>query len=257
MNGPFTTMTLEEYQSLLSPRSQRINLDKFVSKERSIPLELDWRTKGVIPPIRNQGSCGSCYSFGSIAALESRILIEKGGNDLDLSEQEIVDCSIENNHCNGGMGSLVYEYIKKNGLVLEKEYPYTAIYSGTCKRGTKKSFVRINGSKTVERYHEPSLVRALQDGPVDVAIDASQPTFQLYSQGIYYDKSCKNHFSALNHEMAAIGYGSNEQGDYWIVRNSWGPSWGMQGYILMARNRNNHCGITTDAVFPIGITLNP
>lgn len=277
LEGPFAAMTLQEYRSLLS--SARVGLVQSAGKEkepskdaekasgkasgkekasenapgkaRQDPSELDWRARGVVPAVRDQGSCGSCYAFGSIAALESRVLIATGSTDIDLSEQEIVDCSTENNHCNGGMASLVYKYIKENGIGLEKEYPYTASYSGVCKRG--KRSVRITGSKTVRPFDETALVSALQDGPVDVAVDANQSSFQFYSQGIYYDERCKNAFSALNHEMTAVGYGSNEQGEYWIVRNSWGSSWGMQGYILMARNKNNHCGIATDAVFPLGV----
>jgi len=263
LEGPFAAMTLQEYRSLLSYARLGQSSEKASGKEkasenapgkaRQDPSELDWRARGVVPAVRDQGSCGSCYAFGSIAALESRVLIATGSTDIDLSEQEIVDCSTENNHCNGGMASLVYKYIKENGIGLEKEYPYTVSYSGVCKRG--KRTVRITGSKTVRPFDETALVSALQDGPVDVAVDANQSSFQFYSQGIYYDERCKNAFSALNHEMTAVGYGSNEQGEYWIVRNSWGSSWGMQGYILMARNKNNHCGIATDAVFPLGVSL--
>jgi len=143
-----------------------------------------------------------------------------------------------------------FKYIIQNkGVDTEDSYKYTA-RDGTCKFNKATIGATITSFKDVQSKSEPSLSSAIQSaGPVSVAIDASHSSFQFYSGGIYYEKQCSS--TRLDHGVLAVGYGTQSGGDYYIVKNSWGTSWGNQGYILMARNKQNNCGIATASSYPI------
>lgn len=144
-----------------------------------------------------------------------------------------------------------FKYIKDNGGIdTEKLYPYEG-KDDTCRYNAKNSGATDKGFSDLPEGSEKNLKVALATvGPVSVAIDASQESFQFYSEGVYYDPKCDS--ENLDHGVLAVGYGTDEKGqDYYIVKNSWGSSWGDEGYLKMARNRNNHCGIATSASYPL------
>merc|ERR1711934_84891 len=213
--------------------------------------EVDWRKKGAVTPVKNQGQCGSCWAFSITGSTEAAHFLATG-KLVSLSEQNLVDCSVSygNHGCNGGLMDNAFKYIINNkGVDTESSYPYQARGPLTCKfsgnhvGATLKAFHDV-----LPRQSESSLHTSVTARPVSVAIDAGHSSFQLYHSGVYYEPSCSQ--TRLDHGVLAVGYGSDNNKDYWIVKNSWGANWGQQGYIWMARNRNNNCGIATMASFP-------
>ena len=170
-----------------------------------------------------------------------------------LSEQNLIDCSY--NHgtygCNGGDPAAAFRYVKgSQGIIQDSDYPYKARVE-MCKykyNYDSKNYVSINGYKSIEKSEDALQEAVAKDGPVSVCIDASRYSFQFYSSGVYDEPSCSS--TNLDHAVAAVGYGNLNGKDYWIVKNSWGTSWGQQGYILMSRNKNNQCGIASYAFVP-------
>jgi cathepsin L len=206
---------------------------------------LDWRTSGAVTGVKNQGQCGSCWSFSSTGAIEGITKIKRG-TLVSFSEQNLMDCSTSygNQGCNGGLMTSAFKYVVANkGLDTESSYPYTA-KAGTCHYTAANSGGSITSYKSVASGSESGLITAITAQPVSVAIDASHNSFQLYKSGIYYEAACSS--TRLDHGVLAIGYGD----DYFLVKNSWGTSWGQAGYIQMARNKNNNCGIATQAAYP-------
>jgi len=217
------------------------------------PDSVDWRSQGYVTPIKDQGQCGSCWAFSAVASLEGQHF-KNAGKLVSLSEQNLVDCSRKqgNQGCNGGLMDQAFTYIKVNkGIDTEESYPYKA-------RDQKCAFKPANvgatdtGFTDIEAGNEGDLTSAIASvGPISVAIDASQSSFQFYHKGVYVDRRCSS--TQLDHGVTAVGYGTDASSklDYYIVKNSWGTSWGDAGYIMMARNHKNMCGIASSASYPL------
>lgn len=219
--------------------------------EISLPYSIDWRKKDVVSAVKNQGHCGSCWSFSATGATESIHAISTG-NLLNISEQQLIDCSgsYGNQGCNGGSMDSAFKYAIDNGLCSEKEYPYTG-EGGDCEEC--KTVVNISDYKDVVPNNEEILKRVVHQQPVSVAIQANQPSFQAYSSGVYSDPDCG---TQLDHGVLIVGYGYDmfHNLDYWIVKNSWGPDWGENGYIRIQRNIDKDtglCGIAMQPSIPI------
>ena len=223
----------------------------FVPPIQDNPASVDWRTQGYVTPIKDQGQCGSCWAFSAIASLEGQHF-KASGKLVSLSEQNLVDCSQKqgNQGCNGGLMDQAFTYIKvNNGIDTEASYPYKAV-DEKCKFKAANVGATDTGFIDISSGSEDDLVTAIATiGPISVAIDASQDSFQFYSSGIYYESACSS--TELDHGVTAVGYGSQGSGkDFYIVKNSWGTTWGDQGYIMMSRNKNNNCGIATMSSYP-------
>jgi cathepsin L len=213
------------------------------------PSSFDWRTKGAVTGVKNQGQCGSCWSFSTTGSTEGCHFIS-GKKLVGLSEQNLVDCSTSqgNQGCDGGLMTQAMQYIISNGGIdTEASYPYTA-EDGTCSYNAQNSGATLKSYTNVKSGDESDLQAKVEVGPTSVAIDASQSSFQFYSGGVYYEPSCSS--QNLDHGVLAVGWGTQDGSDYWIVKNSWGEDWGMSGYILMSRNKDNNCGIATMATLP-------
>jgi len=215
---------------------------------RDLPTSVDWRTKGYVTPVKDQGQCGSCWAFSTTGAIEG-LHFNQTGKLISLSEQQLVDCSWLDMGCNGGQPMIAYEYVRMNGgLETEAAYPYKAV-GGSCVFNKNSAVATIGGFHHVW-FSESSLQTAVATvGPISVAMDASGKDFQLYKDGIYNPSSCSSFM--LDHAVLAVGYGVDAAGkDFWLVKNSWNTTWGMQGYFNLARNAGNKCGIATSATYP-------
>lgn len=218
----------------------------------ALPQSVNWTAEGVVTPVKNQGQCGSCWAFSTTGSTESAWSISKN-ESVSLSEQQLVDCSNAegNQGCNGGLMDYGFQYIINNhGLTTEDNYPYTA-KDGTCNK-QKASNVAANiiGFTDVPPNSELALMTAIARQPVSVAVEADQSSFQMYSSGVMTATCGTN----LDHGVLAVGYGTLNNQDYWIVKNSWGADWGLNGYILLGRGAkygaNGQCGIQMDPSYP-------
>ncbi|XP_059163573.1 procathepsin L-like [Physella acuta] len=243
LKGLIPNMTLTSPQLSIAPTSLGAT---------TLPSTVDWRNSGYVTPVKNQGACGSCWAFSATGAIEGQ-LAKTTGQLVSLSESNLVDCSRPwgNSGCNGGWMNYAFQYVKDNGGIdTEASYPYVAsdracAFNQTTVGATVSSYVNV------ARGSESALLQAVATiGPISVAIDASKNSFRYYGGGIYNDRACSA--SNLNHAVLAVGYGTSATNvPFWTVKNSWGTSWGMSGYIFMSRNKKNQCGIATAASYPL------
>ncbi|KAA8524261.1 hypothetical protein F0562_010684 [Nyssa sinensis] len=218
----------------------------------TVPSTMDWRKKGAVTPIKDQGQCGCCWAFSAVAAMEGITQLTTG-KLISLAEQELVDCDTngEDQGCEGGLMDTAFQYIQQNrGLTTEANYPYKGV-DGTCNTNKEANHAaKISGYEDVPANSESALLKAVANQPVSVAIDAGGSDFQFYSSGVFTGQ-CG---TELDHGVTAVGYGTDEDGTkYWQVKNSWGTGWGEEGYIRMQRDVDANeglCGIAMQASYP-------
>ncbi|XP_078322730.1 procathepsin L-like [Crassostrea virginica] len=217
-----------------------------------MPDSVDWRTKGYVTDVKDQGQCGSCWAFSTTGSLEGQHF-RKTGKLVSLSEQQLLDCSgsFGNEGCDGGFVDSAFKYIKSvGGIETEADYPYKT-KKQHCTFDDSKIASKVSGCVDVDSGNETALQKCVAEvGPVSVAIDASRDSFQFYDGGVYDEPLCST--ERLDHAVLVVGYDTDDEGqEYWIVKNSWGEFWGDHGYIKMSRNKKNQCGIATDASYPL------
>ena len=241
-------LTRAEYQSMLGTRRAPVASSvPYATPRGRAPDEMDWRTKGVVNPIRDQGQCGSCWAFGCIQASESSYALAYG-DLLRLSESNLVDCCDRSGGCDGGFIPFTLEWIRdsQNGKVSSQEdYPYAPI-QGSCHFDPSKAIGSVKGYLRLKEDDEENLKEIVGTmGPCVCQVNANPADFHTYRSGIYNNPECIPY--AIDHSVGCVGYG-NENGDaYWIIRNSWGEQWGEKGYMRLARNAGNLCSIATEA----------
>ena len=211
---------------------------------------LDWREYNVVTPVKDQGFCGSCWSFSATGAMEGAWALHSG-DLLELSEQQLIDCSVEYGDlaCNGGLMDNAFEYAIDNNMCSEDSEPYLAEFE-SCE--PCKSVANFTSCVDVTAGNELHLKAAVSKTPVSVAIDANSNTFQLYSGGVITPSECG---TDLDHGVLLVGYGEEDGVKYWLLKNSWGDSWGENGYFKLERtdeeNTDGTCGIALQPSYPV------
>jgi len=254
----YADLNTQEFKALKSctgmtqptPVVQTTTVD--VEAVNALPASVDWRTKNAVTPIKNQGDCGSCWSFSTTGSLEGLYAITKGSL-LSFSEQQLVDCSGQygNEGCDGGWPFWALEYTQAEGIELESVYPYVGVDQTCAYAAGSVVFTNTGGYTNVTKNNEVALATAVVQQPISICVEADQPVFQLYTGGIINSASCG---TQLDHAILIVGYNVQGNQPYWIVKNSWGTSWGLAGYLYIAKssstNTNGICGIAMNPTYP-------
>lgn len=255
----FGDITAEEFKSIYTGGYKKsLETEGFLSDTRAdigfempeTPNYIDWRTKNVLNPLKDQGMCNSCWAFSATAAIEAAYAI-LNGTLYDLSEQQLVDCDTKADGCNGGDYQQAMKYAANNGLETETDYPYIVLES-KCQYDKTKSLVLNNGAKALPKKSAASFKTGLLVRPISVGIEANQDIFQFYSSGVINGTQCGDN---IDHSVLAVGYISVDGMDAFVVRNQYGQYWGQQGYAYIStddtvNNGNGVCGILADPVVP-------
>jgi len=217
----------------------------------TLPAAVDWVSEGAVTEVKNQGNCGSCWAFATVASLEGAYYL-KTGNLLEFAEQQLVSCDDVDAGCNGGWMEDAYTWIQQNkGLTTEDQYPYTSgdsASSGTCVASGYTNVADSAPSSFTDVTTESvdAMMSAVAQQPVAIAIQANQLTFQSYKSGVFTGRCGTN----LDHGVTVVGYGTDDGVDYWKVKNSWGTTWGEGGYIRISKDSTNKCGVLSAGVYP-------
>ena len=258
----FTDLTPEEFKAQYISGLQAKPLGSygcktFTSDASSAPSEWDWRSKGAVTPVKDQGQCGSCWTFSSSGAMEGAWAISKG-DLVSLSEEQLVECATGINYgshgCNGGQMEGAFKYAISNGMCTEADYPYTSGTgkSGSCQSSSCSPVAEFSSCSDVKPNDQNSLKGAVAQQPVSIAIEADTRAFQSYSSGVITGSACG---TKLDHGVLIVGYGEENGIKYWLVKNSWSASWGDNGYVKIERSESTNdagvCGIAMQPSFPV------
>lgn len=225
-----------------------------------IPRDVDWTHTGANGGgVKDQANCGSCWAFGAVGAMESAWFMATG-QSLSLSEQQVMDCAWgfipgkdeSTSACDGGDAwAGVGHVVDAGGISLSKDYQYLGQDNYCFENSTRNWAAKFKGYVRLPRYDDQALMEAIYSrGPVAVSLDASQDSFTFYSSGVYYDSNCMWKPADLDHSMMAVGYGTDDAGEYWLIKNSWSRHWGDNGYVKIARDGHG-CGASSDAMYAV------
>jgi cathepsin L len=247
----FADLTHDEFMAMQTLKVNDLpkTTQKYQMKAPAVAASVDWRDQGYVTSVKDQKQCGSCWAFGAVASMEAAHF-EKYGTTVQMSEQQVVDCDTRNSGCNGGWYDTAWKYVNgEGGIETQADYPYTG-RDGTCKAGNNDFVSNVDGCHGGPNFYcpghglvgdEAELEKMLNDRPVAVAVDATP--FQFYSSGIL---NCRS-FHSLNHAVFAVGY---ESDSHWIIKNSWGTSWGESGYVRIGMG-SNPCGVADYPAYSI------
>ena len=250
----FTDMTFKEFKGIylklkINPYSKNYTMSNYISKKDPIPSNIDWRADGLVTNVKDQGQCGSCWAFSAIGAIEGQHA-KKYGELVSLSEQNLVDCALNYScdGCEGGWPDNAMEYVIDNkGVDTEQSYAYQGV-DEACEYNKTTTGAVIHNVTRLPVGNMSALYNAIANiGPISVALDAEYD-FQMYSSGIFTSKTCST--TELDHAVLAVGYGVFNGSKYIIIKNSWSPSWGMDGYIYFSADIDNMCGIAQHSSYP-------
>jgi len=238
----FSDMTKEEFKAKYLTLKADSNgwcdqVKKAPKTHKAIPDELDYRTTGKVSPIKDQGQCGSCWAFSTVAFMESQNLIN-GKKQATYAEQQLVDCDTAstNQGCNGGLMHTALQYFQSKGAEDDTNYPYTAS-DDTCAYNKKFVIAHVSDVKCYENVDDDTIKQYLNDvGPLSIAVAADD--FQSYDSGVL---DCS--YTQLDHGVLLVGYGSENGADYWIIKNSWGANWGEEGFVRVSQTAGQNCGV--------------
>ncbi|GAM19259.1 hypothetical protein SAMD00019534_024340, partial [Acytostelium subglobosum LB1] len=250
-------LTNSEYQALyltLRARTVQTEVESFVRETPIVGSDVtivDWRAHGFVTPVDDFGMCAASYAYAAVGSMETTEAIVNG-KLIPLSDQQIIDCSAKfgNQGCNSGLPLYTFEYVvENNGIDTAAAYPWTG-KSGKCKFSPTEIGAKFSSYVNVTTGSEASLEAAVNLTSVAVLVDASHSSFQLYDGGVYYEPGCSS--TELDLAMLVVGYGiQTPSTGYWIARNDWGVDWGVNGYIMMAKDKHNNCGIASAGNYPI------
>lgn len=247
----FTDLTNEEFRAIYLPNKMFPEINESIESENNLqyPTSVNWVTAGAVTGVKNQGQCGSCWSFSTTGAVEGAWKIA-GHTLISLSEQQLVSCNTQNHGCSGGWPAVAMQYIISNkGITTESNYPYTA-KNGVCnKSAASQVAATISSYKQVASNNVDALATAVTQQPVSVLVDAGGADWQSYGGGVVTDKNCG---TSLDHAVLAVGFNMGNNPPYWLIKNSWGTSWGEAGYIrLEAVAGNGICGVQMSCYYPV------
>ena len=258
----FTDLTPGEFKSQYSGNTfavTKTSCKSFSPNGKNVPESWDWRDLNAVTPVKDQGQCGSCWSFSATGAMEGAWAI-KTNHLVSISEQQLVDCSKKygNLGCKGGLMDNAFQYAVDNGMCSEESYPYTSGKTqtgGTCESHICNPIVTITTCADVPPNNQLALKDAVAFmGPISIALDAETKLFQSYKSGVITSESCG---TTLDHGVLIVGYGEEKDNGikYWLVKNSWGASWGDNGYVKILRSESANdagiCGVAMQPSFPI------